>query len=65
MKKSADPTDEDIRNMMTKVGAKTEEEFQDNLLKNWRTVRCKICGKKLDLLKACYDDGDPVHPDCL
>lgn len=28
-------------------------------------VKCGICGKPLDLMKARSNDGVPVHGDCL
>jgi hypothetical protein len=46
-------------------GAKDENDLQNKLNKNWNIVKCCGCGRKLDLLKAKYIDGDPYHEGCI
>jgi hypothetical protein len=45
--------------------AKDEDDLQNKLNKNWNIAKCCRCGKKLDLLKAKYIDGDPYHEGCV
>ena len=63
--KDKDPTGKDIKNMLSDFHAETEEDLEENLLKDWNMVRCAICHRQLDLLVAAYLDDDPVHQYCL
>lgn len=58
------PNGKDLEKMVKELGAKNEDELQENLLKDWDKVKCCVCGKEVSLMVAVSIHGDPAHPWC-
>ena len=60
-----EPTDEELKNMIIRSGAKDETEFQNKLLKNWNIAKCCVCGRKLNLSNAVEVEDGLAHNYCI
>ena len=53
-----------MQSLFRDFGVHSEDELQEKLDNDSRTIPCSVCGKELDIETFAFVDGDPVCPNC-